>query len=203
MNSIFSYDFNDFIYKSNINDISYNFQNNLNIKLKKNPITTFIIVTLIIIFCLYISTLIKTIPCGKDILSSFYSNFVHIELNHLLVNIYVLYTLSIVEEKIGSKKFFILIIFSLFINSIIETFLNRLFNISCSIGFSGIIYSLIAWEFITTNGLDMYLISSLLIMIVTQYLFDKKSSLSGHFSGVLTGIITGLIFLKFVHIKVL
>jgi membrane associated rhomboid family serine protease len=180
-----------------VDNIYYNIKNNLNIKLKRIPITTSIIVILMIICCLYITTLVKIIPCGRDVLSSFYSNFIHIELSHLFVNIYVLYTLSIVEERIGSNKFFKLIITSLIINSIIETFLNKIFNISCSIGFSAIIYSLIVWEFITTNGFDIYLISSLIIMIIIQYLYDHKSSLTGHFSGILTGIFIGFIYLKY------
>ena len=48
-------------------------------KVKIVPISSFIAVSIITIFSLYITNVIKTIPCGDTVLSSFYSNFLHIE----------------------------------------------------------------------------------------------------------------------------
>ena len=38
---------------------------------KDIPVSLFLAVSIVIVFALYVTTAIKTIPCGKDILSSF------------------------------------------------------------------------------------------------------------------------------------
>ena len=73
------------------------------------PISSFIAVSIITIFSLYVTNVIKTIPCGDTVLSSFYSNFLHTEPAHLIGNLTALYALSRVERAIGSKQFIALI----------------------------------------------------------------------------------------------
>ena len=81
--------------------------------IKDVPISVFIAVSIVVIFSLYTTTAIKTIPCGKNIMSIFYSNFVHIDLYHLLSNLFALYALSRVEIAVGGKQFVALIVFLL------------------------------------------------------------------------------------------
>ena len=124
-------------------------------KVKIVPISSFIAVSIITIFSLYLTNVIKTIPCGDTVLSSFYSNFLHIEPAHLIGNLTALYALSRVERAIGSKQFIALIIFLLVFNSIVESIIHKRYpNIPCSIGFSGVLFGIMSWEMITNNKFD-------------------------------------------------
>ena len=58
---------------------------------KDIPVSIFLAITIIIVFSLYFTTAIKTIPCGKTIMSAFYSNFVHTDIYHLVGNMVALY----------------------------------------------------------------------------------------------------------------
>ena len=86
--------------------------------IKNVPVSVFLAVGVIVIFSLYATTALKEIPCGKDVMSLFYSNFVHVDVYHLLSNIFALYALSRVEITIGSKKFIALIVFLLLFNTL-------------------------------------------------------------------------------------
>ena len=158
-------------------------------------VTVFLIVTLSLVFLLYTFSIIKTVPCGKDILSVFTGNFVHTNITHLISNLYALYALSRVEIQIGAKQFAGLIIFSLIFNTIIETVLRKLFpSIPCSIGFSGVLFSVVAWELVTSRELDWYLISALVIIVVLPSLENKNVSFIGHAVGAVSGVISGLMW---------
>ena len=74
-------------------------------EVKEVPLCSFIAVVLIVVFLLYVTTLLKVVPCGKDIMSAFYSQFVHLDINHLLANLLALYSLSRVERKVGWDNF--------------------------------------------------------------------------------------------------
>ena len=102
---------------------------------KDIPVCLFLAVSIVVVFALYVTTAIKTIPCGKDILSSFCSNFVHIEPYHLMANLFALYALARVERDIGPKHFGALIVFLLLFTSIVEVISHKLFSkLPCSIG---------------------------------------------------------------------
>lgn len=72
---------------------------------KDIPVSVFFAVSIIIVFSLYLTTAIKTIPCGNDVMSSFLSNFVHVDSYHLMANLFALYSLSRVEQNVGPNGF--------------------------------------------------------------------------------------------------
>ena len=167
-------------------------------KMKTVPVSSLIAVVIVVVFGLYFSTLLKTVPCGETVLQTFSSNFIHTDYYHLISNIYALYALSRVEQKYGSKKFFGLIVFALAVNTGIETLLHRTFpSIPCSIGFSGVLFSVTTWELIVNEKLDLYLVAAIAAMLITPSLQDKKVSLVGHTVGAVSGIVAGLLYQKY------
>ena len=169
------------------------------VNFKQVPVSVMITISIVIIFSLYVTTAIKKIPCGKDVMSIFYGNFVHIDIYHLISNIYALYALSRVELSIGSKQFTGLIAFLLVFNTIAESLMHKIFkSLKCSIGFSGILFGVTAWEMVTSRDLDWVLISSLLAMVVGPTIQNPKASLMGHAVGAVVGVIGGIIWSKIV-----
>lgn len=160
------------------------------------PVSVFLAVCIIVVFALYITTAIKSLPCNNDVMSVFMSNFIHIEPVHLMSNLYTLYALSRVEQALGAKRFVTLLIFLLVLNTIIETTINKKFNVPCSIGFSGVLYGIMTWELVTQKQLDFYLITSILVMLIVPSLTNQKISIIGHVVGACSGIIGGLIWNK-------
>ncbi len=164
-------------------------------QIKDVPISVFIAVSIVVIFSLYTTAAIKTIPCGKDVMSLFYSNFVHIDLYHLLINMVALYALSRVEIEIGGKQFTALIVFLLMFIVLIESIGRKIFpSIPCSIGFSGVLFGIAAWEMVTNRGFDWFIILSLIIMIAGPTIKNPKISLVGHAVGALAGVVAALLW---------
>ena len=161
------------------------------------PVSTISAILMIIIFSLYFTTAIKTLPCGKDIMSVFASNFTHIEPYHLLANLYAVYALSRIEKEIGWKKFLPLIGFILVVNTVLELILYKLFpGIPCSIGFSGVLFAILVWDIVREKSIDMYLLFSIILVVIVSSLKNTNVSLSGHLIGVFTGLITGMLYSK-------
>jgi membrane associated rhomboid family serine protease len=168
------------------------------ITLKKNiPVSMLIAISIIIIFLLYITTAIKSIPCGKNLKSVFISNFIHVDFYHLITNLIALYSLARIEESIGIKRFIMLVSFILIFTSIIETIIHKIFpNIPCSIGFSGVLFGLTSWEYTTNKKLDLRLLGSIALVTIIPSLKSSNISLSGHVVGSLSGIVAGVIWNK-------
>lgn len=161
------------------------------------PVSLFLAVSIIVVFSLYLTTAIKTLPCGKDIMSSFLSNFVHIDFYHLMANLFALYSLSRVEREIGTKPFISLIIFLLLFTSIAEVTAHKIFpSLPCSIGFSGVLFGIMAWELVTNKDLDFILILSIIAMVTMPSFHNSKASLMGHAVGAIAGIIGGILWKK-------
>ena len=172
------------------------------VNFKQVPVSVMIAVSIVVIFSLYATTAIKEIPCGKDVMTIFYGNFVHVDIYHLLSNIYALYALSRVELSMGGKQFTGLIVFLLVFNTIAESLMHKMFkNLPCSIGFSGILFGVTAWEMATTRDFDWVLISSLIAMIAGPTIQNPKASLMGHAVGAVVGVISGLMWSKMVTRK--
>ena len=169
------------------------------VNFKQVPVSVMIAVSIVVIFSLYATSAIKEIPCGKDVMSIFYGNFVHVDIYHLLSNIYALYALSRVELSMGGKQFTGLIVFLLVFNTLAESLTHKMFkDLKCSIGFSGILFGVTAWEMSTTQDLDWVLISSLLAMVVGPTIQNPKSSLMGHAVGAVVGMMGGIIWSKII-----
>jgi hypothetical protein len=128
------------------------------------PVSAFLAVSIIIVFSLYTTSAINEIPCGKTVMSSFMSAFVHTKPYHMAANLYALYALTRVEQEIGPKKFFGLILFILALNVIMEAGMHKLNpELPCSIGFSGVLFGVTAWDMVRTKKLDFFLITSLIV----------------------------------------
>ena len=59
--------------------------------MKNNSICAFISIIIIVVFSLYLSNAIKTIPCDKNMKSIFIGQFIHTDFFHLISNLYGLY----------------------------------------------------------------------------------------------------------------
>jgi hypothetical protein len=162
---------------------------------KDIPVCLFLAVSIVVVFAMYVTTIIKTIPCGKSIMSSFCSNFVHVEPYHLMANLFALYALARVERDIGSRKFFGLIIFLLIFTSISEVVAHKMFsNLPCSIGFSGILFGIMAWELTAKKDFNIFIAISIFGVVVAPSIQNSKASLVGHAVGAITGIIGGILW---------
>src|SRR3990167_1590937 len=119
-----------------------------------------VIVILVIVFLLYFTTILKQTPCENRLSDVFLSNFVHTDFYHLLGNVLALYGMIRVEKEMGSKRFFLLIAYLLVMNSLIEVALHKFFSVPCGIGFTGVLFGLIAFEMVSNKPVDIYLILS-------------------------------------------
>ena len=162
------------------------------------PISAFLATLLIIIFLLLFTNILKVNSCDKDFTTNIISNFLHIDLLHLLSNLYGLYVLSRIEQKLGSTKFIIIISLIVIINTIIETVAHKIINLPCSIGFSAILYGLLAWELVSKNSDFDYqiLVAVLIDIFIAISVKNNKIAIANHFMGMISGIILGL-FLQY------
>jgi membrane associated rhomboid family serine protease len=164
-------------------------------KIINNKCLCSICAIIIIVFLLYFINIFKSYPCGKDMISNMLSNFIHADFFHLISNLYGLYVLTRVEEKIGATKFFYVVCFILVMNSIFETILYKLTNLSCSVGFSGIIYGIFSWEMMSgLKNFDWYILSAIVFDIFSVLTLKRKIALLNHFIGIFSGIILGSFF---------
>jgi len=161
------------------------------------PVSVIIATSIIVIFGLYTTTIIKSIPCGKGVIDIFISNFIHMDPYHLVANLYSLYSLSRVEQDIGSKKFIGLIVFLLIFNTVLESAIHTAIpSIPCGIGFSGVLFGVTAWEIVSKKKLNWWLITSILGTVVIPSVKNSNISLMGHLVGSIVGIIGGLVWKK-------
>jgi membrane associated rhomboid family serine protease len=165
--------------------------------LKNCPICSFIFVILIILFSMYFTSALKTIPCEKNMISVLYSNFIHTDFYHLMANLFGLYSLTYVEIRLGSKKFLTLILFLLFFTSLLEIILYRIIKTPCTIGFSGILYGVFTFEIISKDKyVDYKILGSIFLNLIFSKIMNSKSSLYGHIIGVISGVCGALIYKK-------
>lgn len=165
-------------------------------KIKQTPFTAFICVFILTIFLLYVTNVIKEVPCEKDMKSIFISNFIHTDFFHVAANLYGLYSLSRVELDIGPKKFFTLLIFLLVFGTVLEGILHRIINTPCSIGFSGVLYGIMTFEIMYNKKFDYNIFISIILNIIVSKLGNRNLSLNGHIIGAISGILGGIIFNK-------
>jgi|UniRef100_A0A6C0J185 membrane associated rhomboid family serine protease len=168
----------------------------IKINLDKNiPVSMFLAISIIVIFLLYVTTIIKSIPCGKDLKSVFVNNFIHIDFYHLISNLIALYSLARIEESIGIKRFIILVLFILIFTSVTETIIHKIFpSIPCSIGFSAVLFGLTSWEYVTNKKLDLGLLGSIALVTIIPSFKSSNVSLAGHAIGSISGVIAGLLW---------
>jgi len=127
--------------------------------------------------------LFNEVPCEGDFISNIKCDFIHIRFTHLLLNLAGIYVLSNIEKTIGKEKFLKLLLFIIAITSVIE---SQFYNHYCSIGFSGILYGLLAYQMLMLKKIEIDIIIVLLLLYFTQ----KKDVTSNSFH--LIGFVTGI-----------
>jgi membrane associated rhomboid family serine protease len=154
--------------------------------LKKKISSIVIGIFLILIYLGYNIGYLVKIPCENTITSKFLSNFVHIDSIHLLLNLLGLFIISNFEKEIGTKKFVILVS-SL---TIVLTIIDKIFLKKCSIGFSGVLYGIFAYQMMYEKNVDY----QMLIVLVLMFLFstDTKISHTSHIFGFFSGLALSL-----------
>lgn len=127
--------------------------------------------------------------CNDDILSRIQGSLVHVNFTHLVMNLIGLYILSEIEKAIGSEKFIKLVLFIIVLSSIIEMVLKT----SCSIGFSGVLYGLLAYEMFIKKKIQLDII---IVLVSLCFIPDNYSNIShsGHLIGFISGIAGYYIF---------
>jgi membrane associated rhomboid family serine protease len=162
--------------------------------LKDVPVSTSIGLSLILVFILYYLKIIKK-PCANDYGTIFSSNFFHSDFTHLAVNLFSLYTICILEKDIGSSTFLILIAFSLLFNTLMEYLIHTVYkDLPCSVGFSGVLLSIIAFEIMVSRNVNVFVILGIFAAVALFSIQNKKASFIGHTVGVVSGVVAGLIY---------
>ncbi|MCP3682258.1 MAG: rhomboid family intramembrane serine protease, partial [bacterium] len=107
-----------------------------------------------------------------------------------------------VEINMGCNKFVALILFLLLFNTMSEVIINKIFKrMPCSIGFSGVIFGIAAWELVTNKGFDWIVLLSLGIMIAGPTIKNPKASLSGHIVGAISGVVGAILWKKIITMR--
>ena len=149
---------------------------------KDKKVSLYISLVNLIVFLLYKIEFFNEIPCHGGLISNIKGDFVHKQFTHLLLNLIGLYILSDIEKHIGSQKFLKLVVFIIGTTSIIET---QFYSNYCSIGFSGILYGLLAYQMLISNKIEI----DIIIVLILLYFTEKDvSSNSFHLIGFLSGV---------------
>ena len=145
-------------------------------------ISIFISISITLIYFLYNSNILTTIPCDQDFSSKLLSNFIHTNSVHLISNLMGLYLISELENRIGSSNFSILVILITIILSLFEYTVKS----GCSIGISGVLYGLVAYEMFKFKNIDYNIVLTLILL----FLFSGNSKIShtGHLLGFIAGL---------------
>lgn len=159
----------------------------------KKPV--FLTLSIIMIFVFVVVNSIKHVPCGKGILRNTARNFTHQDFYHIASNLITFYLLSDIETIYGSKAFLFLIFQILILCILIEQVISKYTHINCTIGFSSILFGIVSWELIyVNNGIDIYVIYSLLCIVILPSITNKKASLFGHVIGLVSGVVVSLYY---------
>lgn len=120
-------------------------------------------------------------------------SLLHLNLSHLLINIWSFYKLSYLEQICGPYGYLLLLIALWLLSSCIYWMVNYfLFGSSiCSVGFSAVIMGLLGWSrMLETNGkLSPDELGRWMLILVIPILQNPRISLLGHISGLIAGIL--------------
>lgn len=132
---------------------------------------------------------------GKDIIDYPLRSFYHANIAHLVANGISLYSLSFIENVIGSTQFFFAIIFIWIVSSLLLYLTHKIFPSRkvYTVGFSAVIFGLIVVYFTLLNQSPAVTLTGLVISIIPQ-LAVPGISFEGHLCGIVAGIIYVLLF---------
>ena len=158
------------------------------------PIATYTMIAIMsIVFFLYQSKTLVDIPCGNDFFSILKSQFVHVNFVHIASNLFSLWYMANLERSMGLGKFLGLVLVIAVLSSAIDTLIGHIGgNRQCSIGFSGVLFGLVAWSVLTTGGFKWYNIAMVAGLLLTN--MGPHISVRGHVIGAATGLVLAFIY---------
>ena len=163
------------------------------------PVSVGLAIVMIIITTLYNFGQLQTLPCGPNLISSLFRNFIHVDWFHIILNMYAFFRLMVLEQTFGSSFYFVLILLLTIFQTLIEWIIYSNYEINCSIGFSGILFGLYTWMILTLSGQDWSMLLALILSIISSSARDPRLSLLGHLLGVVSGLLVWLLSKPFLH----
>jgi rhomboid protease GluP len=159
------------------------------------PYVTYGLITLMVgILVIYWTGFVTHLPCDQSIISNLSRNFIHVQLFHILSNLFFFYQIRNLELQLGMKSYALLILMLVVTQSLLEFGLQRFIDLGCSIGFSGILYGLIVWMLVNQPRADQKQLMTILVSIIASSLAMPNLSLSGHLIGFASGLIVAKFF---------
>lgn len=158
---------------------------------KYRPVSIGLGATLATVFGLYRSGKFQTLDCSNTYGATVKRDFIHLDTYHLLVNLLSLFYVSGLEAQIGSVRFLALVGSIVLIAALATMGITRLFNVKCSIGFSGIILGLMAFALLTGRK-ELNWVPLLYLVAVSVAPTGQNISVSGHLIGIATGVVLAL-----------
>lgn len=150
------------------------------------------------LFILFLSIIFSIIGisdvCNKTLSSTILQRFVHTNTLHLLSNMIVLnFVITTFNNNYTKSNTFSIILMAFIINVMLTWILRYQYNLKCSVGFSGIIYSLLSYIILKTRGFNSDSIIWIISLSIPPLLITNVS-FSGHLIGIFSGIILYLIY---------
>jgi len=123
--------------------------------------------------------------CRPGMIYSLARIFIHGDMVHLFFNLFTFHQLS---PLFRSGNYVLLLTFLIAANAVLDfiTFGSKL--VPCSIGFSGVLFGLITYAYLSMQLPKGQLISSLFYLLLPSFLIPQLS-LTGHLQGIATGFI--------------
>ena len=159
---------------------------------KYRPVSIVIGIALAAIFGLYSSGTINQIDCRNTVGAAVVRDFTHTDLVHFLVNIVSFAYISGVEAREGSLKYVAVVGGVLLLSALATVGLTALFNVQCSIGFSGVVLGLMAYALVSSETKQFW-VPLIYLLVVSILPTDGNVSISGHLIGIAAGSIIGAI----------
>lgn len=123
-------------------------------------------------------------------------SFYHANLSHLIANCISFYSLSFIENIMGSKMFLFAIIFIWIVSSML-LYIEHMIIPSrkvYTVGFSAVIFGLFVIYYSLLNQSPAITFAGLVISILPQLIVQTRVSFDGHMCGIIAGIIYVLLF---------
>jgi len=118
------------------------------------------------------------------------TTFLHANTLHLIVNLMNVYSLNVIEERVGSKKYLYQIVYFVVMNACVEELIDRFYVTPYSVGFSGVLFGL--YTLYPVNKVFGFSCdpkySVFILLVVTQVIMERVSFI-GHLSGIISGYI--------------
>ena len=121
--------------------------------------------------------------------------FYHANISHLVANAISFYSLSFIEEIMGSGKFLFAMVFIWIVSTMLLYLIHMIFPSRkiYTVGFSGIIFGLMVIYFTLLNQGRGITLTGLVISILPQIVV-RGVSFEGHLAGIVAGIIYVVLF---------